>query len=107
MPATKTRTPTPNSYATCLCGVKAKRKDMVPNENGRLQCQGCAAPPVRERRPRLAAKKDRMLWYVLAVEPGRGIRVRKELVKRAKVQDLFHLVGRVFSPSKLEERMVS
>lgn len=51
-----------------------------------------------------AAKRPKKLWYVLAVEPGRENRIRREIARQAALRDLKRDVGRVIVKHHTEER---
>lgn len=94
-------------YSVCVScpGVKSLVKhdvaDMERNENGRLMCRKCAG--LDDVAP--APTDDGLAWYVINVEPGREGEVRKEILKRVRINNLEASVKRVMSPSQLTERV--
>lgn len=93
--------------SVCLSCPGAKQldlhdiKDMHRNENGRLVCDSCYAPP-----PKRAAVEERLdRWYVIQVEPGAETQVRADIMKQVRVRNLEGQVRRVMSPSCLVERV--
>lgn len=76
-------------------------KDMHRNENGRLVCDSCYAPP-----PKQTAAADRLdKWYVIQVEPGAEGQVRKDILKQVRIRNLEGQVRRVMSPACLVEKV--
>ena len=45
-------------------------------------------------------------WYVLAVEPGREFRVKKELVRKSKIENLTNEIKRIIIPKLVREEIV-
>lgn len=101
--ATRPAKPTHTVCLSCppkLQLVKHRIKDMHRNENGRLVCADCYAPPLKAKK---AGRPDK--WYVLQVEPNKESQVRKDILKQVRIRNLEGQIKRVMSPTCLVERV--
>lgn len=98
--------PTKNSIVKCptylgpgkFCNREFRLRDGFELDSGKIVCSACA--PKRQAK----SKSNEMLWYVLACEPGRDVRCRKDLLRKCKdfgCKD----VGRVMIPRRFNDGM--
>jgi transcription antitermination factor NusG len=102
--AVKTPKPTHTVCLSCTGAkslVKHRIADMHRNENGRLVCAACYAPPPKRKAEPAPADK----WYVIQVDPGSEARVRADIMKQVRIRNLEGQVRRVMSPSCLVEKV--
>ena len=93
------RNPRQRDKITCgVCFEVVLRDQTSQTDTGKWVCR----EHLKGGRRKAPPKPDK-LFYVLQVEPGRESRVRADLLRRAKVKALDHLVGRVFSPTGFGE----
>lgn len=53
----------------------------------------------------MTLRRAKKLWYVLAVEPGQDNRIRREILRQAKIQGLEKEFGRIIVKHHIEERL--
>lgn len=90
----------PESGYCSVCSKQFPADELEKNLDGLIFCS--------EHFPRRVktVKSDSFGWYVLQVEPGRERKVKKDILRRLKIENKTHLVKRLIVPTKFEERIV-
>lgn len=116
MPATKTkkkpvkpRKPKRTHQLCCGCMRMKPVETITPNENGSPRCDECMPQDVPVRKVTKKEIKDsapKPKWFVLTCQPGEDGRVKKALVRKAKIESMTAFIKRVVIPRAWRELVV-
>jgi transcription antitermination factor NusG len=85
--------------AKCNARFPAEKLDKAAD--GQIFCEQHMPERVKKVKP------DTFGWYVLQVEPGRESKIKKDILRRLKIENKKHLCKRLLIPKKFEEKVVS
>ncbi len=83
------------------CSKQFPADQLEKNDDGQILC------PDHLDEPREKQDKDLFGWFVLAVEPGCEGRVKKDILRKLRIQDKKSLMKRIIIPKKFEEMVVN
>lgn len=91
----KAKRPKKPGVVCSKCGKRFDKAAVTQVDKKTVLCPTCLVPP--KTRPR--SKSRHRTFYVLCVEPGMDARVKRDLMKKARIADLDRYFGRVIIPT--------
>lgn len=89
-------------YGCPICFKSYYKVELVRHpDTGASVCENCC--PDRSRKKK---EDDSAGWFVLGVEPGREGKVKKAIIRQAKIEQKTHLIKRIIIARKFEEAVV-